>query len=373
MPSYLAGREKDIQEITDIFTYLKENMDTKSVIYSGLRGVGKTVLINYIEKIAEENNIFCRHIEIEEKQDFIIQLSDCASYYLRQTTVTEPIKILFNKAIEAIKSLVLTVDPNNSTFSVSVQEKQLYRTNSLSQGLTELFVSIGAIAEKKSKPICFFIDEIQYINPLELSAVIVALHRCEQLGYPIMIIGAGLPRVYKLLSDGKSYSERLFYYKEIGYLSEKEATEAIVEPAKKYDVSYTDEAIKKIIEITKGYPYFIQQLCSIVYTNSGNIINEYDVEIAIEEYYSILDQGFYKVRYARCSEMEKKFIKAMVDCGELPCTIANIAKNMQKTVKSISPIRGKLISKGIIFATKYSELDFTVPEFDKYLKRTGGV
>ena len=219
----------------------------------------------------------------------------------------------------------------------------------------------------------FFIDEIQFIHPLELNAVIVDLHRCEQLGYPLMIIGAGLPRVYKLLSDGKSYSERLFYYKEIGYLSEKEATEAIVEPAKKYDVSYTDEAIKKIIEITKGYPYFIQQLCSIVYTNSWNIINEYDVEIAIEEYYSILDQGFYKVRYARCSEMEKKFIKAMVDCGELPCTIANIAKNMQKTVKSISPIRGKLISKGIIFATKYSELDFTVPEFDKYLKRTGGV
>ena len=159
-------------------------------------------------------------------------------------------------------------------------------------------------------------------------------------------------------------------YKEIGSLSREQSIEAIVYPVERFNVTYTDKALDKIIDITKGYPYFIQQFCQVIYNNTdSNTIDENDVENSINDFFEILDKGFFKVRYERCSEMDKKFIFAMVDCGELPCTISNVARNMNKTVKSISPIRAQLINKGLIYAVRHSELDFTVPEFDGFIKR----
>lgn len=124
-----------------------------------------------------------------------------------------------------------------------------------------MFTSVGEIAKKTETPICFFIDEIQYMKQEELGALIAALHRSNQLGYPIMIVGAGLPKIYKMLSEEKSYSERLFIYKEIGSLSVEQSKKAIEIPAEQFEVSYTPEAVEKIISITKGYPFFIQQMC----------------------------------------------------------------------------------------------------------------
>ena len=164
MPGYIAGREKDITNIEQIFDALIMNIPVQSVIFSGLRGVGKTVLINKLESIAAEKKIFCKHIEIEERNDFISQIA----------------------------------------------ERELYTSGNLTQSLTEVFVSIGELGAKTGTPICFFIDEIQYMKQKELGALIAALHRANQLGYPIMIIGAGLPKIYKMLSEEKSYSERLF-------------------------------------------------------------------------------------------------------------------------------------------------------------------
>ena len=173
-----------------------------------------------------------------------------------------------------------------------------------------------------------------------------------------------------MLSEKKSYSERLFLYKEIGSLSKEQAEAAIRVPAGIFDVHYTDEAIDRIVEITKGYPFFIQQLCQIVYQNTDSkSIDVTDVEQNIEEFWSVLDNGFFKVRYERCSASDKKFIFAMVQCGELPCTISNVAKIMGKSVTSISTARAQLISKGIIYPVRYKELDFTVPEFSGFIQR----
>ncbi|HIT85910.1 MAG TPA: ATP-binding protein [Candidatus Ornithomonoglobus intestinigallinarum] len=369
-PMYLAGREEEISEAKQIFEALSMKIPTQSIIYSGLRGVGKTVLINKLYTIAEAKGIFCRHIEIEEKQDFIAQIAACAQTFLREISIRERIKHLITKSIDSIKSLVVSFDPNDNTFSLSVQERELYKSNSLTQSLTDVFVNIGAVASETETPLCFFIDEIQYMKSHELGALIAALHRSNQMGYPIMIIGAGLPKIYKMLSEEKSYTERLFMYKEIGSLDREQSIEAIAYPVKGFNVEYTDKALNKIIDITKGYPYFIQQFCQIIYNNTdSSTIDENDVENSTEEFFDVLDKGFFKVRYERCSEMDKKFIFAMVRCGELPCTISNVAKNMNKTVKSISPIRAQLINKGLIYAVRHSELDFTVPEFDGFIKR----
>ena len=265
---------------------------------------------------------------------------------------------------------MISFDPEENTFSLSMQDRELYLSNNLTQSLTEVFTTIGETAYKTQIPVCFFIDEIQYMRQKELGSLIAALHRANQLGYPVMIIGAGLPKIYKMLSDEKSYSERLFLYTEIASLNFEQSKKAIEEPVKKFEVTYTDEAIEKIIDITKGYPFFIQQLCQIVYNRTDNkIIQESDIEQSINEFFERLDVGFFRSRYERCAESDKKFIFAMVKCGELPCTISNVAYNLNKTVTSISTTKAQLISKGIIYPVRYKELDFTVPEFAGYIRR----
>ena len=370
MPTYLAGRDSDISEIENLFEALRLNIPTQSVIFSGLRGVGKTVLINRLQEIAEEKDIFCKHIEVEERNDFISQIASCSQAFLRKISTVANFKSLIQKPLDAIKALVVSFDPNNSTFSLSLQERELYTSTNLTQSLTDVFTTLGETAGKTDSPICFFIDEIQYMKKEELSALIAALHRANQLGYPIMLIGAGLPKIYTMLSESKSYSERLFLYKEIGSLEEEQCAEAIRKPAEKLGVIYENSAVARIADVTKGYPFFVQQLCQIVFQKSGGkVIRLTDVEHSIGDFFKVLDNGFFKVRYERCAESDKKFIFAMVKCGELPCTISNVAQNLHKNVNSISTTRAQLISKGIIYPVRYKELDFTVPEFSGFIQR----
>ncbi|MDD6743150.1 MAG: ATP-binding protein [Roseburia porci] len=370
MPTYLAGRQSDIAEMENLFEALCLNIPTQSVIFSGLHGVGKTVLINKLQEIAEEKGIFCKHIEVEERNDFISQIASCSQAFLRKISTVEKFKSLIQKPLDAVKALVVSFDPDNKVFSLSLQEKELYTSTNLVQSLTDVFTTLGETAAKTNSPICFFIDEIQYMKKEELSALIAALHRANQLGYPVMLVGAGLPKIYSMLSEAKSYSERLFNYKEIGSLDMDQCRDAICKPAKKLDVSYDEAAVEKIIDITKGYPFFVQQLCQIVFQKKkGNMIDISDVKDSISEFFDILDSGFFKVRYERCTESDKKFIFAMVACNKLPCTISNVAMIMNRQVKSISTARAQLINKGIIYAVKYKELDFTVPEFSGFIKR----
>lgn len=370
MPVYIAGRDEDIQNVEQMFDALTMNIPTQSIIFSGLRGVGKTVLINKLQSIAEDKGIFCKHIEIEERNDFISQIAECAQAFLRKVSATENFKHLIKKPLEAIKSLVVSFNPSDNSFSLSMQDRELYVSNNLTQSLTEVFTTIGETAQKTETPICFFVDEIQYMKEKQLGSLIAALHRANQLGYPIMIVRAGLPKIYKMLSDEKSYSERLFAYKQIDSLTYEQSKKAIEEPVRKFNVFYDEDAVDKIVEVTHGYPFFIQQLCQIVYKRTNTkIITENDVNSCISEFLTVLDDGFFKSRYERCAESDKKFIFAMVKCGELPCTISNVAKNMNKSVNSISTTRAQLISKGIIYPVRYKELDFTVPEFSGYIQR----
>lgn len=370
MPTYLAGREEDVVNIEKMFEALTLNIPTQSVIFIGLRGVGKTVLLNQLEKIAEEKNVFCKHIEVEEKNDFVSQIASCSQAFLRKISAKEKFKNLIQKPLDAVKSLVVSFDPNDNTFSLSLQEKELYKMANLTQSLTDVFTTLGEAAYKAEMPICFFIDELQYMKTKELGALISALHRANQLGYPIMVVGAGLPKIYSMLSKEKSYSERLFIYKEIGSLNCEQAKKAICIPAEKLGHCYEEEAVNKIVTITNGYPFFIQQLCQIVYENAtGEKITLQDVVKSVQEFFLTLDNGFFKVRYERCTEADKRFLFAMVQNGKLPCPISSIAKIMNKPVNAISTSRAQLINKGIIYSVKYKELDFTVPEFSGFIKR----
>lgn len=370
MPGYLAGRELILGEAEKYINTLVLGYPQQSVIYYGLRGVGKTVLLNAIEKMVDEHVILMEHVEIAEKKNFTKQIANCSKKFIHQMSVKETAKDFAVKLQGILRAFSVTYNPGEQTFSLGMNEGDYMTTGDLSVDLTDLFVSMGKMAEKTGNAICFFVDEIQYMKEAEAEALVNAIHRCNQLRLPIMIFGAGLPKIMKMLGEIKSYSERLFKFEEIGALKDEDAIDAIVKPIEVMRIQYEEKALKRILEITKGYPHFIQEMCSTIWEMSDTeLITVADVEKAIPEFYRNLDKGFFKVRYDRCTQKEKMFIFAMVQCGDLPCTISNVAKIMGRNVSSVSPYRAQLINKGVIYATAHGEIDFTVPGFDDFLKR----
>ena len=368
MPTYLAGREKLIKEAKESILSLKSGYPQRPTAYYGLRGVGKTVLLNTIEEFALENNIIYEHIEIIEKRDFLLQLTNICRKFISRLNKIEQAKSLIDKALSVLENFRLTYTMGDSSISAEVNKKNF---ELLSDDLTELFVIMGNAAKKSGDCIIFFIDEIQYAKEEELSSIINALHRTGQLRLPITFFVAGLNKILKQFSEIKTYSERMFDFKEITSLNYEETKKAIIEPVKDLSVDYNEEAVKKIYNLTGGYPYFIQFFCDNLWRNIDKVnnITINDVNSTINSYFKRLDEGFFKFRFDRCTDKEKEFIQAMVKCGELPCTINNVAKILKKSVGSISPIRAQLINKGIIYSVKYGEINFTVPQFDLFLKR----
>lgn len=371
MPPFLAGRDELLDNAQKYLWSMTKGLPQRPVIYYGLRGVGKTVLLNAIEEKADEMDILYAHIEIAEKRSFVTQIANSSKKIIHAMSMAETAKDFYKKALGILQAFNITYNPNDQTFSAGMTEPSPYITTGvLSDDLTDMFVSMGRTAVKSQKVICFFIDEIQYMKENEMEALVNALHRVNQLRLPIMIFGAGLPKVLRILGEVKSNSERLFQYFEVGELSAESAREAIEKPAKQLGVEYTEQAVNEIVKWTKGYPYFIQELCSVVWEYVGEeIIELEEVQRLIPTFLEHLDKSFFKVRFDRCTKQEHNFLFAMVKCGELPCTIKNVSKFLNKTVSAISPLRAKLINKGIIYSTGHGEIDFTVPLFDEYLKR----
>lgn len=374
VPAYLAGRDEAIAGAEKKLLSLEQRFPQQSVIYYGLRGVGKTVLLNKIEEIADDHSILCDHIEVKEKGGFLAQITNTSLKFLRNISTKEKAKDFIEKARTAIQALSLTFNPDEGTFSLAAGAISAIGKSEdiLADNLTEVFLALGAAANKSEDTICIFIDEIQYLKRYELEALVNAIHRVNQKRLPIMIFGAGLPKIFKELGEAKSYSERLFVFERVDALTAEEARLAITEPARKMKKSYQKEAIDRVVTVTDGYPYFIQEFCSIIWDKAETeaVICFDKVMQAEEEFFKRLDAGFFKVRYERCTAKEREFMYAMVSCGDLPCNIANVAKILGCKVSSISPVRAQLISKGLIYATGHAEIDFTVPQFDAFIKRT---
>lgn len=382
MPAYLAGRDDIINDATKIMDTVINGYPERSVIYYGLRGVGKTVLLNKLEEIADEKAILFEHVEVKEKGNFIQQLTSITAKIIKEMSFSKKAANLAKdfaaKAAMALRNLKMTYDPSGGSITVGIEGMEnideIINTESLLEDkLTDLFVELGNVAIKTENTICLFIDEMQYMKKDTLEALSCAMHKVSQKRLPIVIFGAGLPRVAKEFGDAKSYTERLFDFIEIGALPDKDARLAIEKPADSLGKKYDTESTNKIFQITDGYPYFIQEFCKIIW-NKAEDMNESNISLklvksVVEEFYAKLDESFFKIRYDRCTDSEKEFIFAMGKCDKLPCSIKNVAQIMNKEVNQISMIRATLISKGIIYSTKHGEIDFTVPQFDNFLSR----
>ncbi len=380
MPAYLAGREKLVECAEGYLHSLMNRYPQQSVIYYGLRGVGKTVLLNRIEEAADNLNIMYVHIEANESQNirgekiqrrFTERLVASINKFAHEIGVKEQAKDFAQKCISLLKSFRLTYNIEEGSFGLGISQDVPPSSGDYASDITDIMVQLGKSALQSGDTICIFVDEVQYLSEEELGGLISAIHRCNQLRLPLMAFCAGLPKILKTVGEAYSYSERLFKFEHIDALSPESAKDAVCEPAKDFNVSYAIEAVERIIEITCGYPYFIQQLCSVIWSRveEGGTISLNDVMDSETAFFSLLDDGFFAVRYERCTPLEKSFMAAMVQCGELPCTVSNVAKIMGRTPQSISPLRAQLISKGMIYATGHGEIDFTVPQFDHFIIR----
>lgn len=379
-PAYLAGREETINEAQSILKSVSVGFAVRSVIYYGLRGDGKTVLLNHIENMANEMDLPSEYMEISERgysfgQHLILHVSKL----INKLSIKENITSHARKALSIQKAFSLKYsygDDISIEIGTNINPATgISDTGDLANDMTELFLALGNIAQKEEKGAVIFIDEIQYMKSNEFEALMAALHRINQKGYPLVIFAAGLPKIAKIAGDVKSYAERLFSFIEIDSLLPKEAIAALIEPAKRLDISYADDALQEVIAITEGYPYFLQEYGKWIWesNNDAKIITKAVVKNAYEKFEQSLDASFFKVRHDRATPREIEFMTAMVKCDNLPCTTKEIAAIMQETTQSISPLRAQLIHKGFIYAAERGTVDFTVPQFDKYLKRVHAI
>ena len=377
MPKYLAGRNTELESAEQRLLAIKAGYPARSVVYYGLRGVGKTVVLNAVAERAEDQGLLSRHIEVTEKSgSFIRSLSYACSAFVLSLSAKKTLQNKLGKLISVIRSFTATWNPTDNTISFELDGEALSSatagTGNLTNDLTEVMVELGRYAQKADTAICFCIDEIQYASEGELEALITAVHRVNQLGLPVIFFCAGLPKILKTMGDVKSYTERLFEFSRVDSLEIDSARKAIIEPAAELRVAFEPKAVDAIIEQTNGYPYFIQEMCATIWENSSSkVITVDDVASNIATTNERLDNGFFRVRFNRCTPRQQEFLVAMVQCGELPCTMANIAANMGiSPTNRISTFRAQLIAKGLIYATGYGEVDFTVPKFDEFIKRT---
>ena len=374
-PKYLAGRDDILEAASLQIKALAANYQNRSIVLYGLRGVGKTVLLNSIESIAEGEGVLVRHIEVEEKTGLIAPLASACCSLSSSLNKIELVKSKLDQIRNLFTSLTLSIDAEDGSLSFGFNEDvlgtSLASSRNLSGDFTDILVVLGKYAQAAGASILIGIDELQYAQKEELEALACALHRVTQLGLPVMFCCAGLPKLLKMLGEAKTYSERQFNFVKIDSLPRDKAVEAIVRPAQKLDVHYSDEAVDAIIDYTEGYPYFIQELCSTIWTSSDSRCVSLETVLECTSLTDIrLDEGFFSVRYDRCTPRQKEFLIAMVRCGELPCTLANVAHYMGRDVSSIGPLRAQLISRGLIYSAARGEVDFTVPQFDRYLRRT---
>lgn len=370
-PPELAGRDEIINEATTALQRIKIGRHARSQMLLGLRGTGKTVLLNKIENAAESNGYLTSAIEAPEEKPLAELLYPKMQQVLRKLSLIESAKAKTHDAMKALKSFASVFKVQIGDLSVSVDpEPGVADSGYLEYDLPDMFVAIGTAAKAASKGWCLLIDEVQYLKEKDLAALIVAIHKIGQKQLPVIFFGAGLPQLAGLSGDAKSYAERLFSYPKVGALDEESALKAVKGPINDEGEEITQNALKMISEITDGYPYFLQEWGF----QSWNIadkspIDKSDIESATEHALKRLDDGFFQVRFDRLTPKEREYVIAMSALGKGPYRSSEVADRLGEPPNKLGPRRAQIIAKGMIYSPQYGDIDFTVPMFDDYLRR----
>ncbi|MBL1438102.1 MAG: ATP-binding protein [Rhodobacteraceae bacterium] len=373
-PPELAGREIIVENARIALGRTIRGRSSQSQILLGLRGTGKTVLLNEIEGLAEAENYLTSFVEAPENKSLAEMLYPLMRQVLRKLSTIEKARVYANAALSGLRNFA-------SAFKVSVGEVEIgvastpgsADSGNLEFDLTEMFILIGKTAQAAQRGWVLLIDEVQYLKEEELAAIIVAVHRVSQKSLPVIVVAAGLPQIAKLSGDAKSYSERLFSYPSVGALEIPAANSAIRNPLNNEGVEIDDDALAMIIQMTSGYPFFIQEwghhAWNVAQTSP---ITLKDVTKASELALNRLDDGFFKVRMDRLTGAEADYVQAMASLGSGPYKSTDVADTLNKEPSALGPRRASIINKGMIYSPSYGEVDFTVPLFDDFLRRHFG-
>lgn len=371
-PRYFAGRAAEVDDFRVLLKRLAAGYTEQSMVVTGLRGVGKTVLLGEYRSIAEEEGWVAIDAEVSKNTDFGPQMANLARRALLQVSPKMRWGDRARAAAAAIKSFSLTVQPDGSLTGGLDVEQAWGRadTGILNEDLADVFEAVGEAAKERDSGVVFLFDEIQFLHKSELEALIGAVHRTVQRKLPVTFAGAGLPQLPGLAGDAKSYAERLFKFPLIGELPEAAAREALVLPARAEAVEYEAGAVDEILRYTEGYPYFLQEYGRAAWNVAeGPTISREDVEAAGDVVDAELDESFFRARVQRSSPEELRYMRAMAELGADAHKAADVAGVLKKTSEQVAPIRARLISKGLLYTPRHGYAKFTVPQFDRFMKR----
>ena len=372
-PPELAGRD-DLRKTVDIaIERTRRGLHSKSILMIGLRGVGKTVLLDRMRLDAEVQGIQTMRIEVPERRSLPGILVPQLRQVLLRLSRIEKAKSFAQRALSGLTGFAKALKFKYEDIEVGFDfeaEPGLADNGDLEHDLQALFEVVGITAQKADTALAMFIDELQYVPEAQLEALITALHRTSQLQLPIILVGAGLPQLTGQMGRAKSYAERLFDFPMIGALSADAAKQAISKPAAVQHVQVTDDALEAIVSITRGYPYFLQEWGKHTWDIADySPINLEHVQQATVSAIAALDESFFRVRLDRLTPSEKKYLRAMATLGAGPHRSGDIAAALKRSVNSLAPTRAQLINKGMIWSPNHGDTAYTVPLFDEYMRR----
>ena len=372
-PPELAGRDVLRETVRVAIERVRRGLPTKSVLLVGLRGVGKTVLLDRMRDAAEGTGVHTVRIEAPEGRSLPALLAPQLRQALLRLSRNERAKAIATKALRALAGFAKSLKAKYGDIEVGFDyppEPGLADNGDLEHDLQALLEEVGNAAKAAETALVIFIDELQYVQEDELAALITAMHRCAQRRVPVMLVGAGLPQLRGRMGNAKSYAERLFDFPEVGPLPTPAARVAITKPVKDQGVAIADEAVDRIIEETKGYPYFLQEWGKHAWDAAAlSPICLEDVEQATDSAIAALDESFFRVRFDRLTPAEKKYLRAMAELGPGPHRSGDIADKLMRKVTSLGPTRNNLIAKGMIWSPNHGDTAFTVPLFDQFMHR----
>jgi len=370
-PPELAGRDGVLEHARVSCGRAINGRSARSMMLLGLRGTGKTVLLNEVGKIAEQAGLLVSKVESPEEESLARLLYPEMRKVMRSLSTVEAAKQIANRGLKGLRGFASIFKIDIAGVEVGVEpEPGLADSGNLQYDLPDLFNVIGRAAQAAGKGWILLIDEVQYLSEADLRALIVSMHKMSQEGLPVLLVGAGLPQVARLAGEAKSYAERLFLYPEINALDADAAAKAVLKPILDEEASIAEAALQEIVVRTKGYPFFLQEWASTAWNCAeGPEISLVDVVQSYSETLALLDAGFFRVRIDQLTPSEVLFVRAMSELGDGPYAVGDIAKAMGRTQSSLGPIRAKVIAKGMAYSIDHGVLDFTVPLFAEFMRR----
>jgi GTPase SAR1 family protein len=372
-PPELAGRDELIEAARVALERVRQGRPAKSILMVGLRGVGKTVLLNRMRGEAESAGLQTLRVEAPEGRSLPALLAPQLRQALLRLSLDERARDLAVRALRGLAGFAKALKLKYRDIEVGFDfdpEPGLADNGDLEQDLQALVEAAGSAAKEARTALVLFVDELQYVEEDQLAALITALHRAAQGTLPIVLVGAGLPQLRGQTGRAKSYAERLFDFPEIGPLSEEAARAAIVIPARRQHVEMSQDALRSILEQTRRYPYFLQEWGQHAWNvATTSPITVEDVRQATRTAVAALDESFFRVRFDRLTSAEKRYLRAMAELGPGPHRSGDIADQLGRAVTSLGLTRSRLIAKGMIWSPRHGDTEFTVPLFDEFMRR----